>query len=55
MTLLAECAAPASGLQQEVAATLRAVTKLGGEVKFVAVGTLPNDGKVIADERSAVS
>src|SRR5262249_31943269 len=44
MTLLAECAAPASGLQGEVAATLRAVTKLGGEVKLVAVGTLPNDG-----------
>jgi phenylacetate-CoA ligase len=31
--------------------TLRSVTKLGGEVKFVAAGNLPNDGKVIADER----
>ena len=30
---------------------MRSVTKLGGEVKFVAVGSLPNDGKVIADER----
>jgi phenylacetate-CoA ligase len=55
MTLLAECAAPASGLQDAVAATLRAVTKLGGEVKFVALGSLPNDGKVIADERPAAS
>jgi phenylacetate-CoA ligase len=55
MTLLAECGAPASGLDEAVAATLRAVTKLGGEVKLVAAGTLPNDGKVIADERSAVS
>jgi phenylacetate-CoA ligase len=27
------------------------VTKLGGEVKLVAAGSLPNDGKVIADER----
>jgi len=27
------------------------VTKLRGEVKFVAPGSLPNDGKVIADER----
>src|SRR5437660_2597401 len=53
MNLLAECAAPASGLEDAVAATLRAVTKLGGEVKFVAVGSLPNDGKVIADERPA--
>jgi phenylacetate-CoA ligase len=34
-----------------VAATLRAVTKLGGEVELVAPGSLPNDGKVIADER----
>jgi phenylacetate-CoA ligase len=55
MTLLAECAAPPSGLEDAVAATLRAVTKLGGEVKFVASGSLPNDGKLIADERSAVS
>jgi phenylacetate-CoA ligase len=55
MTLLAECAAPAAGLQDAVSATLRAVTKLGGEVKFVAVGSLPNDGKIIADERPAES
>jgi phenylacetate-CoA ligase len=53
MTLLAECAAPAAGLQDAIAASLRAVTKLGGEVKLVSPGTLPNDGKVIADERAA--
>jgi phenylacetate-CoA ligase len=51
MTLMAECAAPATPLQEAVVATLRAVTKLGGEVKLVAPGSLPNDGKVIADER----
>jgi phenylacetate-CoA ligase len=51
MTLLAECAAPGEGLQQAVAATLRSVTKLGGKVRLVALGSLPNDGKVIADER----
>jgi len=51
MTLMAECARPAAPLQEAVVATLRAVTKLGGEVKFVDVGALPNDGKVIADER----
>jgi phenylacetate-CoA ligase len=51
MTLLAECAAPAPGLADAVAVTLQAVTKLRGEVKLVAPGSLPNDGKVIADER----
>ena len=51
MTLMAECAAPSAALQQAVVATLRAITKLGGEVKLVAPGGLPNDGKVIADER----
>jgi len=28
------------------------VTKLKGRVDLVAPGTLPNDGKIIADERS---
>ena len=55
MTLFAECSAPSSadGLQDAVAATLQSVTKLRGGVKFVAIGSLPNDGKVIADERPA--
>ncbi len=34
-----------------VAATLAAVTRLKGSVTATAPGTLPNDGKVIADER----
>jgi phenylacetate-CoA ligase len=51
MTLTAECATPDGGLQEAVAATLQSVTKLKGEVKLVAPGSLPNDGKVIADER----
>ena len=37
--------------EQTVAETLQAVTKLKGAVKLVPPGTLPNDGKVIADER----
>jgi phenylacetate-CoA ligase len=53
MTLSAECAAPVAGLADAVAATLQSVTKLRGEVKLVAPGSLPNDGKVIADERSS--
>jgi phenylacetate-CoA ligase len=51
MTLLAECAAPGAGLDEAVAATLASVTKMKGGVTLVAPGTLPNDGKVIADER----
>ncbi len=51
MTLSAECAAPTDGLQEAVAATVQSVTKLRGEVLLVAPGSLPNDGKVIADER----
>jgi phenylacetate-CoA ligase len=51
MTLRCECASPADALRNEIAATLRAVTKLGGGVEVVAPQSLPNDGKVIADER----
>lgn len=50
MVLLAECANPATA--DAVAATLQSVTKLRGEVRLVPPGSLPNDGKVIADERS---
>ena len=53
MTLAAECAAPAADLAGAVGATLQSVTKLRGEVRLVAPGSLPNDGKVIADERGA--
>jgi phenylacetate-CoA ligase len=51
MTLMAETAHPIEGLQSALAASLQSVTKLRGEVRLVAPGTLPNDGKVIADER----
>jgi phenylacetate-CoA ligase len=51
MTLKAECASPDEALMNELAASLRAVTKLGGAVEWAAPGSLPNDGKVIADER----
>jgi len=34
-----------------VEATLKEITKLRGEVRFVAAGTLPNDGKAIDDLR----
>ncbi|MBR0953464.1 phenylacetate--CoA ligase family protein [Bradyrhizobium canariense] len=51
MTLKAETAAANDALREEIAGTLRAVTKLGGDVELVGPGALPNDGKVIADER----
>lgn len=38
-------------LAKAIADSIREVTKLRGEVEFVAAGSLPNDGKVIADER----
>ena len=53
MTLHAETAAASDALADAVAATLQALTKLRGEVLLVAPGSLPNDGKIIADERPA--
>src|SRR4051812_2510429 len=52
MTLRAECASPDEALRSEVASTLRAVTKLQGNVDLVAPASLPNDGKAIADQRN---
>lgn len=51
MTLRAESANGGADLPEKIAATLQAVTKLKGKVEIVAVGSLPNDGKVISDER----
>jgi phenylacetate-CoA ligase len=51
MTLHAESAAGTSGLADAVAATLQSATKMKGAVKIVPPGSLPNDGKVISDER----
>ncbi|MDH6261933.1 AMP-binding protein [Bradyrhizobium sp. BR13661] len=51
MTLKVETAAASDALREEIAGTLRAVTKLGGSIELVGLGALPNDGKVIADER----
>jgi phenylacetate-CoA ligase len=51
MTLKAECTAPGEAVRGEIAATLRAVTRLQGAVELVPSGALPNDGKVIVDQR----
>jgi phenylacetate-CoA ligase len=53
MTLHAETVSASEALAAAVAATLQALTKLRGEVQLVAPASLPNDGKIIADERAA--
>jgi phenylacetate-CoA ligase len=52
MTLRAEVASVPEGLAEQLARTLRDVTKLRGEIAFTRPGELPNDGKVIEDARS---
>jgi phenylacetate-CoA ligase len=52
MILMAETVRPDVALAGAVAATLHEVTRLSGRVELVQPGTLPNDGKVISDERN---
>jgi phenylacetate-CoA ligase len=52
MTLRAESTSTEAALKAAIGANLQALTKLKGEVELVAPGSLPNDGKVIADERT---
>jgi phenylacetate-CoA ligase len=51
MTLRAEVQGSDAALAARVTETLAAVLKLKGVVELVGPGQLPNDGKVIADER----
>jgi phenylacetate-CoA ligase len=53
MTLSAEAPTQDDALREAVSAVLRDVTKLSGGVVLVTPGSLPNDGKVISDERKA--
>ncbi|HEX2652475.1 MAG TPA: AMP-binding protein, partial [Xanthobacteraceae bacterium] len=53
MTLLVEHPLDEQGLADAVTSSLHSITKIRGRVQFVAPGSLPNDGKVIADERSS--
>lgn len=52
MTLLAEAPDTGDDLAAQVEASLQSITKLKGRVSLVVPGSLPNDGKVIADERT---
>ncbi|NOY13243.1 MAG: phenylacetate--CoA ligase [Deltaproteobacteria bacterium] len=51
--MLLQCETPNGGaaLAEQLKESIRDVCKLRGEVEFVAVGSLPNDGKVIDDQR----
>ncbi len=51
MALHVEAESSATPDTAAIEASLREITKLGGAVLAVAPGALPNDGKVIADER----
>ena len=51
MTLMAESDTADAGFVETLSATVQAVCKVRGAVELVGVGTLPNDGKVISDER----
>jgi len=51
MTLNVESPNSDAGFANAIAESLQSVTKLKGAVKVVPPGSLPNDGKVIADER----
>ncbi|WP_137919153.1 AMP-binding protein [Hydrogenophaga sp. 2FB] len=52
MCLRVEASEADNGLQQQIEAAVREVTKLRAQVELVPPGSLPNDGKVIEDARS---
>lgn len=52
MLLKVEVAEPQNDLAERIGITVREVTKLRVDIELCAVGSLPNDGKVIEDARS---
>ncbi|MFQ5953634.1 MAG: phenylacetate--CoA ligase family protein [Kiloniellales bacterium] len=52
LTLRCEVKGGGEALAQAIAASLQSICKVRGEVDLVAQGSLPNDGKVIEDQRS---
>ena len=52
ITLMVEAPEDDSDLAERIAETLQQITKLKGVVELSEMGSLPNDGKIIADERS---
>jgi phenylacetate-CoA ligase len=52
MILCAEAATRPDGLAHSIVASIRDVTKLRSEVELHAIGSLPNDGRLIDDQRT---
>jgi phenylacetate-CoA ligase len=52
MTLRAESASQDPSLTAKIAESVQQLTKLKADIQLVGVGSLPNDGKVISDERT---
>jgi phenylacetate-CoA ligase len=52
MMLRVEADTNLEGLSTRIEEAIRDVTKLRGQVEIVALGSLPNDGKIIEDARS---
>jgi len=52
MTLKAEAQGDSAGLAERLGEAVQAATKLRASIELVPIGSLPNDGKVIADERT---
>lgn len=51
MVLKAETDTPSDALAATLVNTIRSLTKLRSDVELVSVGSLPNDGKIIDDQR----
>ncbi len=51
IVLLAESNDSSEGLRDAVAATLKSLTKISGKIELVGKASLPNDGKIIDDQR----
>ncbi len=52
MTLKVETPAGNNAMREQIALAVRDITKLRADIELLAVGSLPNDGKVIEDARS---
>ena len=51
LTVRTEATTPEAGLKARIEERLREILTIGAEVEWVAMGTLPDDGKVIEDLR----
>ncbi len=55
MTLQCECEQPSRALEQAIQSSARECTKLRAQVQWLAPATLPDDGKLIIDQRPSIS